>query len=135
MIEVTNARELYTRHGQHLNLRGKETMADQIALTIENVLKRKVDTIRMKWQENDRVDSQTPMEPAHENSTSDCATTDNNLLSNIMEKGDYPDINNLADKEVIPDNKTPIDGNETYRSSNRARKIPTSRYSDFLWDN
>jgi hypothetical protein len=110
-------------------------MPDQIALTIENVLKRKVDPIRMKWQENDGIDSQTPTEPAHENSASDCATTDNNLLSIIMEKGDYPDINNLADKAVIPDKKTPTDGNETNRSSNRARKIPTSRYSDFLWEN
>jgi len=37
MIEVTSERELYTKHGQHINSRGKETMANKIALSIENV--------------------------------------------------------------------------------------------------
>jgi hypothetical protein len=35
LIEVDSERELYTRHGQHLNLRGKENLASKIALTIE----------------------------------------------------------------------------------------------------
>jgi hypothetical protein len=132
MIEVTSERELYTKHGQHLNSRGKETMANKIALSIENVLKRKVDPINMKWQEDDRIDSQKQIEPTHEESASDCITMDNNLISNIMEKSD---INNLAGEDTIQDTKTPTDGNETNRSSNRARKIPASRYSDFLWEN
>lgn len=132
MIEVTSERELYTKHGQHLNSRGKETMANKIALSIENVLKRKVDPINMKWQEDDGVDSQKQIEPTHEKSASDCTTTDNNLISNIMEKSD---INNLAGEDTILDTKTSTAGNETNRSSNRARKIPASRYSDFLWEN
>ena len=56
--EVTSERELCTKHGQNLNTRGKETMANKIELSIENVLKRKVDPINMKWQEDDGVDSQ-----------------------------------------------------------------------------
>ena len=127
MTEVTSEREVYTKHGQHLNSRGKEIMANKIALSIENVLKRKVDPIRMKWHENDGIDSQKHVEPTHEESASDGTTTDNNLISKIMEKSDYPDINNSADKDSIPDNKTPTDGNETNRSSNRTRKIPASR--------
>jgi hypothetical protein len=62
---------------------------------------------------------------------SDCTTVDNNLHSNITEKSD---IDNSVDKDTITDEKTPTDGTETNRSSNRARKIPASRYSDFLWD-
>jgi hypothetical protein len=37
MIDVVNDRNLYTRHGQHLNTKGKETMAKKIASTIECV--------------------------------------------------------------------------------------------------
>jgi len=45
LIEVPSERELYTKHGQHLNWRGKEIMANEIALFIEKLLKRKVDPI------------------------------------------------------------------------------------------
>jgi hypothetical protein len=38
MIDVVHDRNLYTRHGQHLNTEGKETMAKKIASTIECVL-------------------------------------------------------------------------------------------------
>jgi hypothetical protein len=152
-------------------------MADKIALSIENVLRRKVDPIRMKWIENDGMDSQEhpehtdranvlkeiPKDPedtqedepptldlinmksqedggidsqnhieiTHGNSASNCTTVDNNLNSNIMEKSD---IDNSVDKDSISDEKTPTDGTETSRSSNRTRKFPASRYSDFLWD-
>jgi hypothetical protein len=83
IIEVTSKRELYTKHGQHLNARGKETMANITAL-----LKRKVDPIGVKWQEDDGIDSLKQTEPTHEKAASDCTTTDNNLISNIMEKSD-----------------------------------------------
>ena len=42
LIEVPSDRDLYTNHGQHLNWRGKETMAIKIALSTETVLRRKV---------------------------------------------------------------------------------------------
>jgi hypothetical protein len=84
-------------------------MANKIALSIENVLKRKVDPISMKWQEDDGIDSQKQTEPTHEKTASDCTTTDNNLISNIMEKVDN---NNLAGENSIPDTKTPTDGND-----------------------
>jgi len=35
LIEVANEREFYTKHGQHLNSRGKVSMASRIVQTIE----------------------------------------------------------------------------------------------------
>jgi hypothetical protein len=90
---------LYTKHGQHLNWRGKETMANEIVLSIEKVLKRKVDPINMEWQENNETDSQRHIEPipvkcgivnqehiepTHEKS--DYTIKNNNRISNILEK-------------------------------------------------
>ena len=133
--EVTNERNLFTKHGQHLNSRGKEAMANKITLSIERVLKRRVDPISMKWQENEEIVSQEHIKPTHKKSASDSITTDNNLNTNITEENEYPDTTKSADDDSILDKKTPTDGIETNRSSNRTRKIPASRYSDFLWEN
>jgi uncharacterized protein (UPF0305 family) len=54
LVDVVNERNFYTRHGQHLNSRCKESMANKIAETIENITKKKVDPISMKWY-NDEV--------------------------------------------------------------------------------
>jgi len=58
LIEVPNERDLYTKHGQHLNSSGKEVMANKIALTIESVVKRRVDPISIKWYDAEEIDSQ-----------------------------------------------------------------------------
>jgi hypothetical protein len=58
LIEVTSERELFTKHGQHLSSRGKENMANKIALKIENMVKRKMDTISMKWYDDEEIGSQ-----------------------------------------------------------------------------
>jgi hypothetical protein len=47
MIEVDD-RTLYTRHSQHLNSRGKESMANKIASTIKRMLAKKTEPIRAK---------------------------------------------------------------------------------------
>ena len=75
MIEVINERNLFTKHGQHLNSRRKEAMANKIALSIESVLKRRVDPISMKWQENEEIVSQEHIKRTHEKSASDSTTT------------------------------------------------------------
>jgi len=46
MIEVISERNLYTKHGQHLNSEGKESMAKKIASTIECLLNKKVEPVR-----------------------------------------------------------------------------------------
>jgi hypothetical protein len=53
-LEVVSEREFYTKYGQHLNSRGKESMASRIARTIESMIKKKVDAISMKLY-NDTV--------------------------------------------------------------------------------
>jgi hypothetical protein len=49
LVDVINEREFYTRHGQNLNSRGKESMASKIAWTIERIMRKKADPISMKW--------------------------------------------------------------------------------------
>jgi hypothetical protein len=49
MIDVDNDRNLFKRHGQHLNSEGKESMANKIASTIKCVLNKKVEPISGKW--------------------------------------------------------------------------------------
>jgi len=46
---VIKERACYTKHGQHLNTRGKEVMAKKIAATTERVLNKKVEPISMEW--------------------------------------------------------------------------------------
>jgi len=48
LIDEVNEREFCTKHGQHLNLRGKESMTSRIVHTIRNMIKRKVDPICVK---------------------------------------------------------------------------------------
>jgi len=141
LIEVPSERELYTNHGQHLNWRGKETMANKIALSIEKVLKRKVDPINKEWQEKnkpdnqryiecnpdkDEIDNQEHTEPIHEKSLSEYTTT--------LDKSDCPENKNSDDADIIQDKTPYTDSKEIIRSSIRSKKLPTSRYSDFLWE-
>jgi len=49
MIEVVSERNLYTKHGQHLNSEGKESMAKKIASSIEYLFNKKMERIRGKW--------------------------------------------------------------------------------------
>ena len=49
MIEVVSERNLYAKHGQHLNTEGKESMAKKTASTIECLFNKKVEPIRGKW--------------------------------------------------------------------------------------
>jgi hypothetical protein len=57
MIDVVNDRNLYTRHRQHLNTEGKETMAKKIAATIECVLNKQVQAITGKWYTEKATDT------------------------------------------------------------------------------
>jgi hypothetical protein len=57
MIDVVNDRNLYTRHGQHLNTEGKETVANKIASTIECMLNKQVEPITGKWYTDKATDT------------------------------------------------------------------------------
>lgn len=49
MIEVGNGRNLYTRHGQHLNTEGKKDMTKKIASAMQHVLSNWVEPITGMW--------------------------------------------------------------------------------------
>ena len=55
MIDVGNDRNLFTRHGQHLNSVGKECIANKIALTIKGVLNKKVQPNSGKWYTDNKI--------------------------------------------------------------------------------
>jgi hypothetical protein len=58
VIDVVSERNFYTKHGQHLNSEGKESMAKRIATTIECLLNRKVEPISRKWYSEEETDNQ-----------------------------------------------------------------------------
>jgi hypothetical protein len=141
LIEVPSERELYTNHGQHLNWRGKETMASKIALTIEKVLKRKVDPINKEWQKQNQLDvhryterspdkyetdNQELAEHPHEKPLSEYTTS--------LDKRDCLENKNSADTDITQDKTLSTDNKEILRSSSRSRKLPASRCNDFLWE-
>jgi len=85
LIDVVNEREFYTRHGQHLNLRGKESMANKTALTIENIMKKKTDPNSMKWYDGVINNQDHKHLDIQERPRSDSITT-NNVCWEIVTK-------------------------------------------------
>jgi len=122
VIEAPDERDLYTRHGLHLNSKGKETMASKIALAIENVLQINTNLIRMFWTETNGTDTQEHIEQLHKN-TSD----------NIINTSDHQVSGNITTRNPSVQEETPLTEHESARSSNRVWKNPTARYNDFLW--
>jgi len=49
LIKVVRETDFYRRHGQHLNSRGKVSVASKTARTVDSMIKKKVDHIRVKW--------------------------------------------------------------------------------------
>ena len=127
MIEVIKERACYTKHGQHLNTRGKEVMAKKIAATIERVLKRKVEPISMKWvneivtknQEHQALQERT------KNISEDKENKGNGTLG-----GKISHINQVTTLER--DGGNILDTVST-RSPKRLRRQPLTRNKDFLW--
>jgi hypothetical protein len=125
---VPKERELYTRHGQHLNAKGKETMASKTAQSIENIIQTKANPIPMNWTVTNGIDMQERAKQAHENTTSDNVT-------NTLGRSDHLAKGHITNKNSTSQGETTLTEHETTRSSNRVRKIPTTRYNDFLWVN
>jgi hypothetical protein len=54
VLPVDSGRELYTRHGLHLNIKGKEQIAQKITLKIKDLFSvKKVLPIALEWKPNE----------------------------------------------------------------------------------
>jgi hypothetical protein len=116
VIKIDLDRRDLTKHGQHMNVKGKEVMAKRIAAAIKRTLEvRKKTRISMKWKED----------PGKENQGLVAA-------KNGVGEGRYP-IENQNDS-VSVENKSRREEDETaMKTSRRCQKIPVTRRDDFLW--
>jgi hypothetical protein len=107
VIDVTNEREFYTRHGQHLNSRGKESMATKIAQTIESIVKEKANPISMKWQDDEVTSKEITTQQEHKHfdiqkrSRPDSITTTTMHNVNTTTMTPYPITTRASDGNTV----------------------------------
>jgi hypothetical protein len=109
LLEVDLQRKHFTRHGQHLNYRGKERVALELAKTIDQILNKvKTTPVQIKWKE-------------------DNLNYDNlEIQSKIVNPCTYeksPKSSNCDVNKNKSDNKMKI--------SLRTKKVPVTRSKDF----
>jgi len=121
MIDVGVDRSLYTRHGQHLNLKGKESMANKIASTIKNMLNKKVEPISVKWD----MDNDTRGTPSATASEQGKGSDDENVKMKPTYSHHEED-----DKKVMINVMPQLD---SIRKTNRSKQSPSVTRNDFLW--
>ena len=121
VLEVDTDRELYTRHGLHMNLKGKERIACKIAETIKDMINKKMSVpIRMKHKEDlGRENKETEGETI---------TMETETNQEISKKNSQ--FNTETKDKTMGTLTLDILGN---RSSTRQRKTPKSLTDDFLW--
>jgi hypothetical protein len=109
VLEINPNREFFTLHGLHLNGRGKEKVAKQIAAQLSTILGKKVEgPISLGWKSD---------------LTKGVSTT---ILENRSET--------LINKEnEINQADTPNSEVSCPRTSNRQKKVPVTRKNYFLW--
>ena len=121
MIDVGMDRSLYTRHGQHLNQKGKESMANKIASTIKNMLNKKVEPISVKWD----MDNDTPGTPS--------ATAREQGKGNDDEKVKMKPTYSHQEEDDKKEMITVMPQLDSTRKTNRSKKPPSVTRNDFLW--
>ena len=142
LIEVPNERDLYKKHGQHLNSRGKEVMANKIALPIDSVVKRKVDPIRIKWYDAEEIDSQKQQDQTtQERSSFDDISTDvaHNTKNDIEEEDEREEKDEEEEEEAKKERKKESEplttaDKEQELAPKHVKRQPVTRGNDFLWE-
>ena len=120
MIDIDTNRELFTKHGLHMNNKGKEQMSRKIGLEIKCRLKNKGETpIKM-------TDKLKPTKDDKGNWRNEKETT-NQGHQNISEEKNDEDKEE-ADKENSSSERA------NYKSPKRPRRHPVTRHKDFLWE-
>ena len=121
IIEVDTDRDLFTRHGLHMNPKGKEQIACKIRNTIKAILKEKKSVpMILNYKENPGSDNK---ETEGGNNTIETGTGQENLNK-------YMQSNTETENKQTDTPSSSIPGN---RSSTRQRTAPKSLSDDFLW--
>jgi len=135
LIEVPNERNLYTKHGQHLNSSGKEVMANKIPLTIESVVKRKVDPISIKWYDAEEIVSQKDQDQTtQERSSFDDISND--VAHNAKNGTEEEDEREEKEEEEAKKECEPLitADKEQELAPKCVKRQPVTRGNDFLWE-
>jgi hypothetical protein len=127
MTDVVSERNFYTKHGQHLNSEGKESMAKKTATIVECLLNRKVEPVIGKWYTEEKTDNQEhqamqgKIDNNPEDEKSECSST-----SGVLDTLKVQDAEQKCECKNILDivNK---------KSPKRPRRQPVTRNIDFLW--
>jgi hypothetical protein len=127
LIEVDSERELYTRQGQHLNSRGKENIASKIALTIERVVKRKVDPISIKWYDDEELDSQKHQDQTTQESSSSISITTDVIHNANNDPEEEEEEVKHSEPLITTDKKQEL-------APKHVKRQPVTRGDDFLWE-
>jgi hypothetical protein len=132
VLPLDFGRDLFTRHGLHLNTKGKEQLALKVAPMIKNLLTREKNLpIALQWKASDNMNPsvkstelslgiQDPPTPVSQEDTLVSLKDSQKGLNN--EKGN---LNSILDPRVKQDNLG--------LSRNRSRRQPTKRNEHFLW--
>jgi hypothetical protein len=125
LVNAVTERRYYTRHGLHLNVRGKEIMAKKLITVIQEIIgmQTKNDIIPMSWKntlhEHSRQESQ-------DKNISNITLNDNTYLHSGKD-------GNREDTTRSKENHVNNPGQEIEYCTRRKRRPPT-RNVDFLWE-
>jgi len=121
VTKVDSNKDLFTRHGLHMNSKGKEHIVKKIVKAIKVMLnEKKSDPIIMKDKEDLRVESEGI----------ELETTTMEIETNLKNLKKDKQTNNELENKQIGTLSLDIAGT---RSSIRQKKAPKSMSNDFLW--
>jgi hypothetical protein len=106
LIDVVNEREFFTKSGQHLNSRDKESIASRISRAIDSMIKGKVVLISIKWYSGTGADSQKCQHQAKQEMTRfDVIITNEVHSANVVKEIGYPGVIKASDGDTVSDEK------------------------------
>jgi hypothetical protein len=124
IIDVVNERNFYTRHGQHLNLAGKDSMSKKITTMIEHVFNSGKEPISGKWYKEAETDS------LKHKTLQDATNNDPEEAEN--ECNECNSATGMLDSLTVQDTEQKLTSKGP-RTSSRQKKPPTTKNNDFLW--
>lgn len=123
LLQIDSNRELFTKHGLHMNDKGRELAAKKIASTIKYILQDKIiEPICMTWKEDDIKKSQKNHNTQAYEEERNCPGLKRGMVDtqegNVLQRDRCQDQNQDT---------------TTTMPSRRLRKPPSTRRDDFLW--